>query len=127
VTGAESLRGKGPPPRHRAVFLAGWILLWSVPALAGREVGATLGFDTNVNRAVDGAQSDVQLGGYAAFLVAPDGESRYDWTAAATVEGAASLEVNDPHSLRSRSNRDSSSFHGGGSRWPPLHFSREKP
>jgi len=89
------LREKATSPRRRAVFLAGWILLWSIPALAEREVGATLGFDTNVNRAVDGGESDVQLGGYAAFLRTPDGESRYDWAATATVEGAISLEVTD--------------------------------
>ncbi len=89
------MREKAASPRQRAVVLAGWILLWSVPALAGREVGATLGFDTNVNRAVDDSQSDVHLGGYAAFQRAPDGESRYDWAATATVEGSVSLEVSD--------------------------------
>ncbi|UCD46620.1 MAG: hypothetical protein JSV28_07950 [Deltaproteobacteria bacterium] len=89
------MREKALSPRQRAVFLAGWFLLWSFPALAEPEVGATLGFDSNVNRAVDGAQSDVQLGGYAAFLRAPDGESRYDWAATAMVEGAVSLDVTD--------------------------------
>ncbi len=78
-----------------ALFLAGWFLLWSVPALAGREVGATLGFETNVNRAADGGESDVHLGGYAAFLRVPDGESRYDWSATATAEGSVSLNVTD--------------------------------
>ena len=89
------MREKVMSPRRKAVFLAGWFLLWSVPALAGSEVGETLGFDTNVNRAVDGGQSDVRLGGYAAFLRPPDGESRYDWAATAMMEGAVSLDVSD--------------------------------
>lgn len=82
-------------PGKRALILAGWFLLWSLPAMAGSEAGAMLGFDSNVNHAADGGQSDVHLGGYAAYLRAPDGETRTDWTATATVEGAVSLDVTD--------------------------------
>jgi hypothetical protein len=81
--------------RNIEVLLSGFLLLLSVPAIAGWEVGAKAGFDTNVNRAVDGEKSDSYLAGYASFLREPDGESRCDWTVSASVESAAFLDVTD--------------------------------
>jgi hypothetical protein len=56
---------------------------------AGWETGAKLGFDSNVSRSIDGGKSDGYLFVYSALGREPTGESRVDWTATATVEGAA--------------------------------------
>ena len=72
------------------VFLfAGAILLGIGRASAGWETGVGAGFDTNVDQAVDGGESDTFLSGHVAFGREPDGESRLDWTATVVAEGAA--------------------------------------
>lgn len=58
-------------------------------APAAWEAGAKAGFDTNVNRSIDGRESDGFLLGYGAYLRQADGERRLDWTLSAVLEGAA--------------------------------------
>lgn len=81
--------------KKTAVFLAGWFLACSLPALAGWETGAKIGFDTNVNRAVDGGEGDGFLAGYAAYLREPSGERRYGFTLSASLEGAVFFDFAD--------------------------------
>lgn len=76
-----------------ALLFAGAILLGSGRASAGWEAGVGAGFDTNVDQAVDGGESDTFLSGHVAFGREPDGESRLDWTATVVAEGAAYASV----------------------------------
>jgi hypothetical protein len=64
-------------------------------AVAGWEVGAKAGFDTNVGRTVDDGDSDVVLLGYGAYLRQADGEKRLDWTFSTVLEGAAYADYTD--------------------------------
>lgn len=76
-------------------ILAGLFLACSLPALAGWETGAKIGFDTNVDRAVDGGEGDGFVAGYAAYLRQPSGERRYGFTFFASLEGAAFFDFTD--------------------------------
>jgi len=65
------------------------ILGTHIKALAEWETGAKVGFDTNVDRAIEVGRSDSYLSAYLSFFREPSGESRTDWTLATTMEGAA--------------------------------------
>ncbi len=78
-----------------AFLLLGIILLLPAEILARWETGAKVGFDSNVNRAIEGAESDTYLGAHLSFLKEASGESRFDWTFLATAEGAAFARINN--------------------------------
>src|SRR4030042_7161032 len=65
-----------------------FILLGSVTVEADWEIGTKSGFDSNVDRAVDGGKSDQYLSVYLSFNREPTGVSRIDWNVATTVDGA---------------------------------------
>ena len=75
--------------------LIGLALFLPGKGIAGWEVGAKAGFDTNVGRSVDDGDSDVFLLGYAAYLRQADGEKRLDWTFSGVLEGAAYADYSD--------------------------------
>jgi hypothetical protein len=54
-----------------------------------------VGFDSNVNRAVSGGDSDSYLGGYLQYAREATGETRFDWTFSASLEGNGFLKNND--------------------------------
>ena len=75
--------------------LIGMALFLPGSVVAGWEVGAKAGFDTNVGRTVDDGDSDVFLLGYAAYLRQADGEKRFDWTFTGVLEGAAYADYSE--------------------------------
>ncbi len=64
-------------------------------AYGGWETGAKAGFDTNVNRAVNDGKSDGFLSGYLSYFKGASGESRLDWTLAATLEGTGFARLDE--------------------------------
>ena len=66
------------------LFLSG-----AMNAFASWETGAATGFDSNIDRSVNGGESDKYLTGYASLLWEPSGESRFGWSGAATLEGTS--------------------------------------
>jgi hypothetical protein len=64
-------------------------------ASAEWETGAKIGFDSNIDRAIDNEQSDTYLSASLSFLRGPSGESRIDWTLAATLEGSFFFRLTD--------------------------------
>src|SRR4030042_565745 len=91
----KSLSAKGITLQARVFLLLAAFLLTPGELHAGWETGARVGFDSNVNRAIDGGESDTYLGAYLCFLKEASGESRVDWTFLATAEGAAFARIND--------------------------------
>ena len=78
-----------------ACFIIGFLWAISLPAHAGWEVGGKAGFDSNVNRAVSGGDSDTYLGGYLQYAREATGETRLDWTFSASLEGNVFFNNND--------------------------------
>jgi len=78
-----------------ALFLMGILMAVSLPVYAAWETGAKVGFDSNVNRAVNGGDSDTYLGGYLLYSKEATGETRLDWTLSASMEGNAFFKNND--------------------------------
>jgi len=76
-------------------FLFLFALLLPSIASAEWETGAKIGFDSNIDRAIDNEKSDTYVGAYLSFLRNPSGESRVDWTLAATLEGSLFLRLED--------------------------------
>jgi hypothetical protein len=76
-------------------FIIGFLLATSLPAHASWEIGGKVGFDSNVNRAISGGDSDSYLGGYLQYARAATGETRLDWTFSSSLEGNAFLKNND--------------------------------
>lgn len=70
-------------------LVTGIILTISLPAYATWEIGGKVGYDSNVNRTVDGAEGDTYLGGYLQYAREISGETRFDWTLAASLGGNA--------------------------------------
>ncbi len=66
-----------------------------VYAAAEWETGGKAGFDSNVDRAIEGGSGDSYLSSYLSFFRAPSGESRTDWTLAATMEGGLYARFRD--------------------------------
>jgi len=77
------------------LVLAVFWLFGGEEVFAGWETGGKAGYDSNVNRAIDGGKSDIFLSGYLSFLKDASGETRTDWTFLSALEGAAYAEVND--------------------------------
>jgi hypothetical protein len=73
-------------------FLA--LLLPSVAA-AEWETGTKFGFDSNIDRAIENEQSDAYFSASLSFFRGPSGESRIDWTLAATLEGSLFFRLTD--------------------------------
>ncbi len=80
---------------HFTCFLIGFFLAISLPAHASWEIGGKVGFDSNVNRAISGGDSDSYLGGYLQYAREATGETRLDWTLFSSLEGNAFLKNND--------------------------------
>ena len=66
-----------------------------VHAAAEWETGSRVGFDSNVDRAIDRARGDSYLSAYLSFFREASGESRTDWTLSTTMEGAAFARFHD--------------------------------
>ncbi len=64
-------------------------------AHAGWEAGTVAGFDTNVDRSIDGGRSDGFLSAYVAYARPPSGENRWDFAFASTLEGTAHADISD--------------------------------
>jgi len=77
------------------LFLMGILMAISLPVYAAWETGGKVGFDSNVNRAINGGDSDTYLGGYLLYSREATGETRLDWTLSASMEGNAFLKNND--------------------------------
>jgi hypothetical protein len=77
------------------MLAAGMLLMAAGSAVAGWEAGTKLGFDSNVDRSIQGGKSDAYLLAYAGFSREPSGESRGDWVFSAVAEGAAFASVTD--------------------------------
>jgi len=91
-------RSAGPGkniPSILAVFPL--ILLLANPrvGLAGWEAGTLAGFDTNVDRSVDGGERDGFLSGYVGYSRLPTGEKRWDFTWSSTLEGGVYARISD--------------------------------
>ncbi len=59
------------------------------------EIGARVGYDSNVNRSVNDESSDFLATVYAAYSRLPSGETRMDWTLRAMVEGTGYADYSD--------------------------------
>lgn len=64
-------------------------------ALAGWETGAAIGFDSNIDRSVNGGENDTYLTAYASLIWEPSGESRVGWSGAATLQGTSFASNSD--------------------------------
>jgi len=64
-------------------------LFGGMNAFAAWETGAAVGFDSNIDRSVNGGESDTYLTAYASSIWEPTGESRIGWSGAATLEGTS--------------------------------------
>ena len=64
------------------LFLSG-----AMNAFASWETGTVAGFDSNIDRSVNGGESDKYLTAYASLIWEPSGESRIGWSGAASLEG----------------------------------------
>ena len=78
-----------------ACFILWFLLAVSLPVHAAWEIGGKAGFDSNVNRAISGGDSDSYLGGYLQYSRGATGETRLDWTFSASLEGNVFLKNND--------------------------------
>ena len=78
-----------------ALFLMGILMAVSIPVYAAWETGGKLGFDSNVSRAINGGDSDTYLGGYLLYSRGATGETRFDWTLLASMEGNGFLKNHD--------------------------------
>jgi hypothetical protein len=78
-----------------ALFLMGILMAVSIPVYAAWETGGRVGFDSNVNRSINGGDSDTYLGGYLLYSKGASGETRLDWTLFASMEGNGFLKNND--------------------------------
>jgi hypothetical protein len=64
-------------------------------AFASWKTGAEAGFDSNINRSVNGGESDKYLTAYASLIWEPSGESNVGWSGAATLEGTSFTNNSD--------------------------------
>jgi hypothetical protein len=72
------------------LFLSG-----TMNAFASWETGAAVGFDSNIDRSVNGGESDKYLTAYASLFWEPSGESRFGWSGASTLEGTSFANNSD--------------------------------
>jgi hypothetical protein len=74
----------------QVLFLTiGITLLTSIGASASWYTGLSVGYDSNIDRAISGGKSDTYLTPSLSFLRGHRGESRLDWTFAANLEASA--------------------------------------
>ena len=73
------------------------VLLAATPQAMGTEwdLGAKLGYESNVNRSLDDTQADTIFTAYAAYDRSLSGESRVDWTLRAALSGSAYASESD--------------------------------
>ena len=64
-------------------------------AFARWEAGAKAGFDSNIDRAIDGGTSDSYLTGFLSIMREPDEESNIDWSLNLALEGAGYVDSKD--------------------------------
>lgn len=76
-----------------------FVIAGGTVADAGWEVGTSIGFDTNVDRSIDGGRSDGFLTAYGGFAHAPSGDKRWGFAFSATVEGTAYARTSDLDSV----------------------------
>lgn len=95
MEGGGRLRAKTKRSLAATAFSLVIIVGTWVQAAAEWETGARLGFDSNVDRAIEGGRSDSWLSAYLSFFREPGGESRTDWTLSATMEGSAFARFHD--------------------------------
>jgi hypothetical protein len=74
------------------LFLTGILMALSLPVHAAWETGVKAGFDSNVNRAIQGGDSDTYLGGHLLYSREATGDTRLDWTLSAAMEGNGFLK-----------------------------------
>jgi hypothetical protein len=87
----------GRPVRLRnlltASFFLGLILSQSVQAFAGWEIGARVGFESNVDRSIEDGKGDSYFTGYGSFSREPSSALRFDWGLRIVIEGTAYAEL----------------------------------
>jgi hypothetical protein len=76
-------------------FLVTSVLVPCTKASSGWEAGGSVGFETNVDRSVDGGEDDVYVGAYTSWQRQPSTHSQWDWTFKALVEGSAFAQVTE--------------------------------
>lgn len=76
-------------------FLILLILCGSVTAKAAWEIGSKAGFDSNIDRAIDGGKDDYYLSAYLSLSREPSDESRIDWSVTTTLEGTIFKNLSD--------------------------------
>lgn len=64
-------------------------------AHAGWEMGSGIGFDSNIDRSVNGGEGDTYLTAYISLIREPSYESRLDWYGAVSLEAAAYADNSD--------------------------------
>lgn len=64
-------------------------------AFARWEVGAKAGFDSNIDRAIDGGTSDSYLTGFLSIMREPGEESNIDWSLNLALEGTGYVDSKD--------------------------------
>ncbi|PKN35732.1 MAG: hypothetical protein CVU61_02610 [Deltaproteobacteria bacterium HGW-Deltaproteobacteria-19] len=77
------------------MFVVLLLLFTAASSWADWEAGAKAGYDSNVDRALNGGRSDFLLSGYAAYTRVPTFDSRLDWTLSLLLEGTAYARVTD--------------------------------
>lgn len=83
------------PGAAAAAFSLILLALSAPPASADFGMFGGAGYDSNVNRAVDDGTDDFYLTVHAAVGRRATGERQIDWTASASVEGSAYLDIDD--------------------------------
>ena len=78
-----------------ACILFAIILFGGMNAFAAWETGAAAGFDSNVDRSVNGGENDTYLTANASLIWEPSGESRLSWFGAATLQGTSFAKNSD--------------------------------
>ena len=78
-----------------ASILLALVLFGGINAFAAWETGAAAGFDSNIDRSVDGGESDTYLTAYVSLIWEPSGESRIGWSGGATLEGTSFASNSD--------------------------------
>jgi hypothetical protein len=76
-------------------FIIGLVLSISLPVSAELSIGGKVGYDSNVNRTINDAVGDTYLGAYIQYARDFSGETRLDWTFAASLAGNLFLKNND--------------------------------
>ena len=71
------------------------VLVEFTNAFSGWEAGGSVGFETNVDRSIDGGEDDVYAGAYTSWKRQPSAYSQLDWTFKALLEGSAFAEVTE--------------------------------